>query len=151
LEACMHAAQNERLPLRIVVQVLFSEQLKLRNAISGVTLARAERVLDSSLQQQQAAASAAGAGAVRQILPLQDGTNSQMDIRALQHDVMFMKARFAELQKDYSQVTQQVEKLTKQKGSWVKRLFQSKDNSESMNSSFPSHPRWSRPWRNSIS
>jgi hypothetical protein len=87
---------------------LFSEQLKLRNAISGVTLARAERVLDSSLQQQQAAASAAGAGAVRQILPLQDGTNSQMDIRALQHDVMFMKARFAELQKDYSQVTQQV-------------------------------------------
>lgn len=151
LEACMHAAQNERLPLRIVVQVLFSEQLKLRNAISGVTLARAERVLDSSLQQQQAAASAAGAGAVRQILPLQDGTNSQMDIRALQHDVMFMKARFAELQKDYTQVTQQVEKLTKQKGSWVKRLFQSKDNSESMNSSSPSHPRWSRPWRNSIS
>ncbi|KAL0335062.1 UNVERIFIED_CONTAM: Root phototropism protein 3 [Sesamum radiatum] len=26
IDACMHAAQNERLPLRVVVQVLFSEQ-----------------------------------------------------------------------------------------------------------------------------
>ncbi|KAG0617083.1 hypothetical protein M758_5G162100 [Ceratodon purpureus] len=114
LEACMHAAQNERLPLRIVVQVLFSEQLKLRNAIAGTSLVRAERPSDSPLQQQAPASSAAassGAGtssAVRQIVPLQDGANSQMDIRALQHDVMFMKAKFAELQKDYTQVTQQV-------------------------------------------
>lgn len=28
LEACMHAAQNESLPLRVVVQVLFSEQAR---------------------------------------------------------------------------------------------------------------------------
>jgi hypothetical protein len=57
LDACLHAAQNERLPLRVVVQVvwlsiffcpiehcsvelfilqvLFSEQVKLRNAITG--------------------------------------------------------------------------------------------------------------------
>ncbi|XAR73386.1 hypothetical protein NMG60_11007339 [Bertholletia excelsa] len=30
LDACMHAAQNDRLPLRTVVQVLFSEQVKIR-------------------------------------------------------------------------------------------------------------------------
>ncbi|XP_047310428.1 BTB/POZ domain-containing protein At5g66560-like [Impatiens glandulifera] len=35
LEACTHAAQNERLPLRSVVQVLFFEQLQLREAIAG--------------------------------------------------------------------------------------------------------------------
>jgi hypothetical protein len=35
LEACTHAAQNERLPLRVVVQVLFFEQLQLRTAIAG--------------------------------------------------------------------------------------------------------------------
>ena len=35
LEACTHAAQNERLPLRVVVQVLFFGQLQLRNAIAG--------------------------------------------------------------------------------------------------------------------
>ncbi|GMN29796.1 hypothetical protein TIFTF001_002564 [Ficus carica] len=34
LEACTHAAQNERLPLRAVVQVLFFEQLQLRHAIA---------------------------------------------------------------------------------------------------------------------
>ncbi|KAF8015500.1 hypothetical protein BT93_H1117 [Corymbia citriodora subsp. variegata] len=39
LEACTHAAQNERLPLRVVVQVLFFEQLQLRHAIAGTLLA----------------------------------------------------------------------------------------------------------------
>lgn len=143
LEACMHAAQNERLPLRIVVQVLFSEQLKLRNAISGGTpnFARAEP------QGAQQPPSAAARPPMQQ-----DGAGSQMDIRALQQDVMFMKARFAELQKDYTQVTQQVEKLTRQKGSWVKRLFQHGKNGEGLSSSSAAaHPRWSRPWRNSIS
>ncbi|PPD69333.1 hypothetical protein GOBAR_DD33786 [Gossypium barbadense] len=41
LEACTHAAQNERLPLRAVVQVLFFEQLQLRHAIAGSTTWRA--------------------------------------------------------------------------------------------------------------
>ncbi|XP_022773971.1 BTB/POZ domain-containing protein At5g66560-like [Durio zibethinus] len=39
VEACTHAAQNERLPLRAVVQVLFFEQLQLRHAIAGTLLA----------------------------------------------------------------------------------------------------------------
>ncbi|XP_071702389.1 BTB/POZ domain-containing protein At5g66560-like [Rutidosis leptorrhynchoides] len=39
LEACTHAAQNERLPLRAVVQVLFFEQLQLRQAIAGTLMA----------------------------------------------------------------------------------------------------------------
>ncbi|VVB05279.1 unnamed protein product [Arabis nemorensis] len=38
LEGCTHAAQNERLPLRAVIQVLFLEQLQLRQAISGTLL-----------------------------------------------------------------------------------------------------------------
>ncbi|XVF15675.1 hypothetical protein REPUB_Repub09cG0175200 [Reevesia pubescens] len=38
LEACTHAAQNERLPLRAIVQVLFFEQLQLRHAIAGTLL-----------------------------------------------------------------------------------------------------------------
>ncbi|GJN23193.1 hypothetical protein PR202_gb10820 [Eleusine coracana subsp. coracana] len=39
LEACTHAAQNERLPLRAVVQVLFFEQLQLRRAIARTIMA----------------------------------------------------------------------------------------------------------------
>ncbi|KAJ4916900.1 BTB/POZ domain-containing protein [Raphanus sativus] len=38
LEACTHAAQNERLPLRIIVQVLFFEQLQLRTSVAGCFL-----------------------------------------------------------------------------------------------------------------
>ncbi|XP_010520662.2 PREDICTED: putative BTB/POZ domain-containing protein At5g13600 [Tarenaya hassleriana] len=34
LEACTHAAQNERLPLRVIVQVLFFEQLQLRTSVA---------------------------------------------------------------------------------------------------------------------
>ncbi|XP_073018815.1 LOW QUALITY PROTEIN: BTB/POZ domain-containing protein At5g66560-like [Primulina eburnea] len=42
LEACTHAAQNERLPLRVVVQVLFFEQLQLRHAIAGTNYIAAD-------------------------------------------------------------------------------------------------------------
>ncbi|KAI3901987.1 hypothetical protein MKX01_040390 [Papaver californicum] len=35
LEDCTHAAQNERLPLRVIVQVLFFEQLRLRTSVAG--------------------------------------------------------------------------------------------------------------------
>ncbi|XP_073309496.1 BTB/POZ domain-containing protein At5g66560-like [Primulina huaijiensis] len=42
LEACTQAAQNERLPLRAVVQVLFFEQLQLRQVISGTILGGTE-------------------------------------------------------------------------------------------------------------
>ncbi|KAM5576322.1 BTB/POZ domain-containing protein [Rosa sericea] len=48
LEACTHAAQNERLPLRAVVQVLFFEQLQLRHAIAGTLIAGETAPPDSS-------------------------------------------------------------------------------------------------------
>lgn len=34
-EACAHAAQNDRLPVQTVVQVLYYEQQRLRNAMNG--------------------------------------------------------------------------------------------------------------------
>ncbi|KAL7136009.1 hypothetical protein ABFS83_10G001600 [Erythranthe nasuta] len=34
-EACNHAAQNDRLPVHLVVRVLYFEQLRLKNAVSG--------------------------------------------------------------------------------------------------------------------
>lgn len=37
-EASIHAAQNERLPLRVVVQVLFFEQLKAAGGASAATI-----------------------------------------------------------------------------------------------------------------
>uniref|UniRef100_A0A5B7A001 Putative BTB/POZ domain-containing protein NPY2 n=1 Tax=Davidia involucrata TaxID=16924 RepID=A0A5B7A001_DAVIN len=37
VDACMHAVQNERLPLRVVVQVLFFEQVRAAAASSGTS------------------------------------------------------------------------------------------------------------------
>lgn len=34
-EACNHAAQNDRLPVQMTVQVLYFEQLRLKNALCG--------------------------------------------------------------------------------------------------------------------
>ncbi|XBI73020.1 hypothetical protein VPH35_066851 [Triticum aestivum] len=44
VEACTHAAQNERLPLRAVLQVLFFEQLLLRRAITGTAASESSSV-----------------------------------------------------------------------------------------------------------
>ncbi|KAI3738643.1 hypothetical protein L2E82_28692 [Cichorium intybus] len=37
IDACAHASQNDRLPLRILLQVLFFEQMQLKTAISAST------------------------------------------------------------------------------------------------------------------
>lgn len=34
-EACNHAAQNDRLPVHMIVRVLYFEQVRLKNALSG--------------------------------------------------------------------------------------------------------------------
>ncbi|CAK9233395.1 unnamed protein product [Sphagnum troendelagicum] len=154
LEACMHAAENERLPLRVVIQVLFSEQLKLRNAIMGSNFTRGHQPSDSPLKQESM-------GASQQVTLLgqsvHENSSTQMDIKALQQDVMFMKAKFMELHQDYSAVTQQLEKLTKQKAhqsSWVsglKRLSHVFHHKEPSANASPLQMRSSWPWRNSIS
>ena len=53
VEACTHAAQNERLPLRAVLQVLFFEQLQLRRAITGTLLAPAPPRAAALAQESQ--------------------------------------------------------------------------------------------------
>ena len=96
-------------PCFFLAQVLFSEQLKLRNAITGITHVRADNAPDSPLDRAEALHSSQQASvSVNRIQPPQETASTQMDIRALQQDVMFMKARFAELQKDYSTITHQV-------------------------------------------
>ncbi len=95
------------LNLIVLFQVLFSEQLKLRNAITGSSFVRNYQPSDSPLKQE------AMGGSQQVTLVSQSGhenSSTQMDIKALQQDVMFMKAKFMELHQDYSAVTQQVYK-----------------------------------------
>ncbi|KAK6917092.1 BTB/POZ domain [Dillenia turbinata] len=105
LEACTHAAQNERLPLRIVVQVLFFEQLQLRTSIAGCFLVSDN--LDGSRQLRSGFAGSNEGGwatAVRENQVLKVGMDN-------------MRMRVSELEKECSNMRQEIEKLGRIKGS----------------------------------
>ncbi|XP_031406126.1 BTB/POZ domain-containing protein At1g30440 [Punica granatum] len=100
IEACTHAAQNERLPLRIIVQVLFFEQLQLRTSIAGCLLVSDN--LDQSRPLRSGPIPGATEGgwatAVRENQVLRVGMDS-------------MKMRVAELEKECESMKQEIEKL----------------------------------------
>ncbi|WCJ24255.1 Phototropic-responsive NPH3 family protein [Euphorbia peplus] len=106
LEACTHAAQNERLPLRIIVQVLFFEQLQLRTSIAGCFLVSEN--LDGSRQLRNGfPGSTEGGGwatAVRENQVLKVGMDN-------------MRMRVSELEQECSNMRHEIEKLGKTKGS----------------------------------
>lgn len=104
VEACTHAAQNERLPLRIVVQVLFFEQLQLRTSIAGCFLVSDN--LDGSRQLRSGFAGSNEGGwasAVRENQVLKVGMDN-------------MRMRVSELEKECSNMRQEIEKLGRVKG-----------------------------------
>ncbi|KAK8636324.1 hypothetical protein V6N13_124071 [Hibiscus sabdariffa] len=107
LEASTHAAQNERLPLRVIVQVLFFEQLRLRTSISGWFF-----VTDTG-----------GGGVLKNGDGDSDGDGDGDDV----------KHRVSELEKDCSSMKEEMRKLIKAKTSWrnfTRRLgFNRKSNS----------------------
>ncbi|OAE34034.1 hypothetical protein AXG93_4142s1190 [Marchantia polymorpha subsp. ruderalis] len=125
LDACMHAAQNERLPLRVVVQVLFGEQIKLRNAVTGSS-SMAKEIGPPYPPADDDTHSPGGSS--HESLPHDRGSahhsdhheplnlnpeESEEEIRVLRSDVEKMKGKFMALQHDYSAIQQQLEKLTK--------------------------------------
>ncbi|KAH6757470.1 hypothetical protein C2S51_038813 [Perilla frutescens var. frutescens] len=102
LEACTHAAQNERLPLRTIIQVLFFEQLQLRTSVAGCLLVSDN--LDVSRQApNEASWTATG---VRENQALKVGMDS-------------MRTRVSELEKECSNMRQEIAGLGRVKGSSI--------------------------------
>ncbi|XP_044507659.1 BTB/POZ domain-containing protein At1g30440-like [Mangifera indica] len=105
LEACTHAAQNERLPLRIIVQVLFFEQLQLRTSIAGCFLVSDNLDGSRPLRSGFAGSQEGGwASAVRENQVLKVGMDN-------------MRMRVHELEKECSSMKQEIEKFGQIKGS----------------------------------
>ncbi|XP_058776111.1 BTB/POZ domain-containing protein At5g03250-like [Vicia villosa] len=104
LEASTHAAQNERLPLRVVVQVLFFEQLKLRTSVAGWFFA------SDTLENPTTNLSGNLA------LTRTDGNNITHNNPVVAFD--HMKDRVSELEKECLSMKQDLEKMMKSKGSW---------------------------------
>lgn len=116
LEACTHAAQNERLPLRVIVQVLFFEQLQLRSSIAeclmiSENLEGGSRQLGLPISAEQHR----GVG-----WPLATREN-----QALREGMDGMKQRVAELEKECSTMREEIERLGRSRNaskSWLSSL-----------------------------
>ena len=116
IDACMHAAQNERLPLRVVVQVLFSEQVKISNAVLNSSLKEAS---DSQFQP-----SVTNRKTLLEATPqsFQEGwAAAKKDINTLKFELETVKNKYVELQTEMERLQRQFEKVNnkqKQSSGW---------------------------------
>ncbi|KAK1267551.1 BTB/POZ domain-containing protein [Acorus gramineus] len=112
LEACTHAAQNERLPLRVVVQVLFFEQLRLRTSIAGWFF------VSDNLENTQHHHPTHPSNLMQ---TKNDGQAEITHDSREDHPVIGiddMKVRVSELEKECLNMKQEIEKLGKPRSSW---------------------------------
>jgi hypothetical protein len=119
LEACTHAAQNERLPLRVVVQVLFFEQLRLRTSIAGWFFVSDNGVADGAHPHHPGnnagaivpkGSNAADSGQDDALVVTPDGKGSE--------GITDVKARVSELEKECMSMKQEIRRLGKPRRSW---------------------------------
>lgn len=110
IDACMHAAQNERLPLRVVVQVLFSEQVKISNALATSSLKEAG---ESQYQPMVSNRKTLLEGTPQSF---QEGwAAAKKDINTVKFELESVKAKYLELQNDMDNLQRQFDKMSKQK------------------------------------
>lgn len=110
MDACMHAAQNERLPLRVVVQVLFFEQV--RTAMAGGFLMND---LPSNIKALLPRNETLYDRAQSTLTPEEDWEAMQHDCSALKGDLDIMKQSLAEAERVRSSMHKQVVKQSKAK------------------------------------
>ncbi|XP_043708233.1 root phototropism protein 3-like [Telopea speciosissima] len=159
MDACMHAAQNERLPLRVVMQVLFSEQVKISNAIANNSL---NETGESHYQPIISARKALLEGTPQSF---QEGwATAKKDINTLKFELESIKTKYLELQHDMENMQRQFDKMPKQKQSsawttgWKKlskftkmTALETQDIGSQMPTAAGQTRKPTRRWRNSIS
>ncbi|KAF2545252.1 hypothetical protein F2Q70_00019245 [Brassica cretica] len=106
-EACSHAAQNERLPVQMAVQVLYFEQIRLRNAMSS-SIGSTQFLFSGNCHQfPQRAGSGAGSGAIS---PRDNYASVRRENRELKLEVARMRMRLTDLEKDHISIKQELVK-----------------------------------------
>ncbi|EES03716.1 hypothetical protein BDA96_03G341900 [Sorghum bicolor] len=120
LEACTHAAQNERLPLRVVVQVLFFEQLRLRTSIAGWFF-----VSDNAAGGDGARPHSGGGIVPKGAAAIAGSAQAEADDSDVEGDapegketMTDVKARVSELEKECKSMKQEIRRLGKPRRSW---------------------------------
>ena len=157
MDACTHAAQNERLPVRTVVQIILSEQIKLSNALANATFS------DSSNPHFQQVIPNRKISLEETPQSFQDGwETAKKDINTLKFDLETVKTKYLELQHDMEGIQRQYDKVTKIKhqSAWSsgwKKLSKMTKVTTIGNPAVGSHSnieptvKTPRRWRNSVS
>ncbi|KAF3962333.1 hypothetical protein ACB098_10G090500 [Castanea mollissima] len=104
-EACSHAAQNERLPVQMAVQVLYFEQIRLRNAMNGGHNQFFFGTINGQFPQRSG--SGAGSGAIS---PRDNYASVRRENRELKLEVARMRMRLTDLEKDHVSMKQELVK-----------------------------------------
>lgn len=110
MDACTHAAQNERLPIRVVVQVILSEQIKLSNALANAPF---KESINPHYQPI-----APNMKTLLEEIPqsFQDGwATAKKDINTLKFELETVKTKYLELQHDMEGLQMQNDKALKMK------------------------------------
>lgn len=102
LDASTHAAQNERLPLRVIVQVLFFEQLRLRTSIAGWFF------VSENLENSQDQTNDKNDGEVGR----SQGRRGEMTVMSE------MRERVVDLERECANMKYEMRKMAKKKTSW---------------------------------
>ncbi|CAN1294517.1 BTB/POZ domain-containing protein At3g44820 [Linum perenne] len=105
IDACAHASQNNRLPLRIVLQVLFFEQMQLRRALAGCL-----RVLNTESGPPITLPTENITG---QIARRDWWVTVVRENQVLKLDLENMRSRVGELEQEFNGIKQEMRKVTK--------------------------------------
>lgn len=112
IEACVHASQNERLPLRVVLQVLYFEQMHLRNALAGcLHAAETEITTNPSLQNRTTIETGS------QITQRESWVTILRQNRHMKDDFESMRSRVSELEEEFSKMKLDMKKVSKSQSS----------------------------------
>ncbi|KAM0940322.1 putative SKP1/BTB/POZ domain superfamily, NPH3 domain, NPH3/RPT2-like family protein [Dioscorea sansibarensis] len=97
IDACAHVSQNERLPLRVVLQVLYFEQLHLRKALSQCL-----HVLDSDSNATADANDLPGQILQRDgwVTLVRENCGLRVDLEGMQSRVRVLEQEFASMKQD---------------------------------------------------
>lgn len=87
-EACNHAARNDRLPVQMAVQVLYFEQLRMKNALSGSS--------GDGLLSQRISSGVPSAA----MSPRDNYASLRRENRELKLEISRMRVRLSELEKE---------------------------------------------------
>lgn len=116
VDACAHASQNERLPLRVILQVLFFEQMHLRTALAGclnVLEAESAPTGHGTATAEMAGHVTAASETAGQIVQRDGWVTVVRENRVLKVDMEKMRSRVGELEEEFSKIKQEMKRVTK--------------------------------------